>query len=50
MLKARFGWSNDEIVIKAKFQNDNGIAVVTHIGNTLLEFQDRECVVAPYNF
>jgi hypothetical protein len=51
MLKARFGWSNEEIVsIQAKLQNDNGIAVVTYIGNTLLEFQDRECVVAPYNF
>ena len=45
------GKIDEEIVsTKAKMQQDLDLAVATYIGNTFLKFQDRECVVAPYNF
>jgi hypothetical protein len=42
--------SKSEIVVKKKLTNDKRVAAATYIGWTLLQWQNKACIMAPYNF
>jgi hypothetical protein len=41
---------NSKITAKKKLTNDKRIAAATYLGWTMLRWQDKACIMAPYNF
>jgi hypothetical protein len=39
-----------KLTVKKKLINDKRIAAATYLGRTMLWWQDKACIMAPYNF
>jgi hypothetical protein len=39
-----------KIAVKKKLTNDKRVAAATYIGGTMLRWQHKACIMAPYNF
>jgi hypothetical protein len=41
---------NSKITVKKRLTNDKRITAATNLGRTMLRWQDKACIMAPYNF
>jgi hypothetical protein len=41
---------NSKIAVKKNSHNDKRVVAATYIGRTMLRWQHKPCIMAPYNF
>jgi hypothetical protein len=49
-LKYRNMRSKSKIAVKKNSHNDKRVVATTYIGRTMLRWQHKACIMAPYNF